>query len=548
MSYPGYPGGNPSPYQPAPGYPGAAYPQVGPGGYPGSAAAYPPAGAAYPPGAGGYAPAAGGYPPNAGAYQPTAGPYGQPPGSFPQYPQQPGAGYPAAGGYPTGPAGYNPSNPGQYAPQPGAGGYPGGAPYPTPGAPPYGAGPPGPQYPGLELLFWKGPAAGGFGGGYSAPPGGPGYQAAPQPGPQGGMYQNPPTSYAPSAPPTQQPSGASYAQPAYQQSHSTPAQVSYPSAGGVARGTIHTASNFNAQDDAEVLRRAMKGLGTDERALIDIIVNRSNDQRQKIKLAFKTMYGKDLIRDLRSELSGNFEEIILALFMPTTYYDAWSLMKAIKGAGTDEKVLIEIMCTRTNQEIKEIVRVYREEFNRTLEKDIRSDTSGHFKRLLISMCQGNRDESQTVDMSKAQSDAQRLYTAGEGKLGTDESTFNMILACRSFPQLQATFNEYTRMAQRDIVNTIDREFSGDIRDGMRAIVQCVRSRPAYFAERLFHSMKGLGTDDSGLIRVIVSRSEIDLQDIKQAFLQQYQKTLYTMIQGDTSGDYKRILVAIVGMN
>ncbi|CAN0434943.1 unnamed protein product [Lampetra fluviatilis] len=434
MSYPGYPGGNPSPYQPAPGYPGAAYPQVGPGGYPGSAAAYPPAGATYPPGAGGYAPAAGGYPPNAGAYQPTAGPYGQPPGSFPQYPQQPGAGYPAAGGYPTGPAGYNPSNPGQYAPQPGAGGYPGGAPYPTPGAPPYGAGPPGPQYPGMNSF------------------------------------------------------------------------VSYPSAGGVARGTVRTACNFNAQDDAEVLRRAMKGLGTDERALIDIIVNRSNDQRQKIKLAFKTMYGKDLIRDLRSELSGNFEEIILALFMPTTYYDAWSLMKAIKGAGTDDKVLIEIMCTRTNQEIKEIVRVYREEFNRTLEKDIRSDTSGHFKRLLISMCQGNRDESQTVDMSKAQSDAQRLYTAGEGKLGTDESTFNMILACRSFPQLQATFNEYTRMAQRDIVNTIDREFSGDIRDGMRAIVQCVRSRPAYFAERLFHSMKGLGTDDSGLILKLASSS------------------------------------------
>lgn len=39
---------------------------------------------------------------------------------------------------------------------------------------------------------------------------------------------------------------------------------------------------------------------------------------------------QDLIKDLKSELSGNMEELILALFMPTTYYDAWSLRNAMK--------------------------------------------------------------------------------------------------------------------------------------------------------------------------------------------------------------------------
>ena len=58
-----------------------------------------------------------------------------------------------------------------------------------------------------------------------------------------------------------------------------------------------------------------------------------------------------------------------------------------QGAGTNEKVLIEILCSRTNEEIREIVRCYKVEFNRNLEKDICSDTSGHFKRLLTSMCQ-----------------------------------------------------------------------------------------------------------------------------------------------------------------
>lgn len=32
--------------------------------------------------------------------------------------------------------------------------------------------------------------------------------------------------------------------------------------------------------------------GTDEQAIVDVVSNRSNDQRQQIKAAFKTMYGK----------------------------------------------------------------------------------------------------------------------------------------------------------------------------------------------------------------------------------------------------------------
>ncbi|GCC31087.1 hypothetical protein chiPu_0009542 [Chiloscyllium punctatum] len=553
-----------------PGYPSSGYPQSGEqSGYPQAGGQYPYPGGAYPPGAGGaYPPGAGGaYPPGSGGAYPSGPGGAYPAGPGGAYPQAPGPG----GAYPQapGPGGAYPQAPGSY-PQPPAGGYPqgsggpyqsGGGTYPASGGYPapqgnqsgWGSGgsgypsyPTGPGGPGSAPGYGGGgpgsaPGYGGGGPGSAPGYGAPGYGGGPQPAGQnysgGGA---PPSGGYPSGPAP----GSTGPQP-------TPSQPSMPNIGGLTiggatQGTIKPVANFNAQADAEILRQAMKGAGTNEQAIIDVVSNRSNEQRQKIKLAFKTLYGKDLIKDLKSELTGNMEEIILALFMPTTYYDAWSLRKAMEGAGTQDRVLIEILCTRGNQQIRDIVRCYKEELGRDLEKDLKKDTSGHFRRLLISMSQGNRDENQTVDMAKATADAERLFRAGEGKLGTDESTFNMILATRSFPQLRATIQEYGRLSKRELLKAVDREFSGDVRDGMHAIVQCVVNRPAFFAEKLYKAMKGVGTSDSTLIRCIVTRSEVDLVQIKQAFWEKYQKTLRSMVESDTSGDYKRLLVSIIG--
>ena len=68
---------------------------------------------------------------------------------------------------------------------------------------------------------------------------------------------------------------------------------------------------------------------------------------------------QDLIDDLKSELGGNFEKTVLALMMPPAEYDAREVKEAIKGLGTDEAVLIEIICTRTNEEMSAIKDAYK---------------------------------------------------------------------------------------------------------------------------------------------------------------------------------------------
>jgi len=292
----------------------------------------------------------------------------------------------------------------------------------------------------------------------------------------------------------------------------------------------------------------MKGLGTNEAAIIKVLVAHNNAQRQEIRVKYKTLYGKDLIAELKSELGGHLEDAVIALMTPTITYLAQELRSAMKGAGTDESCLIEILC-RTNAEIKAVRAAYELEYKgRNLEKDVVSETSGHFKRLLVSQVNASRDENPNVDQALAEKDAKAIWEAGEAHLGTDESVFNTVLCTRSYPQLKATFEKYRALTGKGILDTIKRETSGNLAEGYQAVVNYCWDPKWYFAERLYKSMKGLGTDDRTLIRVIVTRSEIDLKDVSQSFHKQYNKQLSDFIKGDCSGDYCRLLLAVLGNN
>lgn len=77
-------------------------------------------------------------------------------------------------------------------------------------------------------------------------------------------------------------------------------------------------------------------------------------------------------------------------------------------------------------------------------------------------------------------------------------------------------------------------------------VRCALNRARYYAEKLEAAMKGFGTDDSTLIRIIVSRAEIDLGTIKKEYQDLYRKTLYDAVKKETGGDYKAALLALIG--
>ena len=260
---------------------------------------------------------------------------------------------------------------------------------------------------------------------------------------------------------------------------------------------------------------------------------------------YNQKYNEDLVGRLQSELSGDFKEATMGSFMTPTEYDAYCLNGAVKGIGTREGVLTEIIGSRTPQELQAISQVYAANYGETLDKAIAGDTSGDYQKLLLACLAGQRRVNAQPDMAGCQQDAAALYQAGEGKWGTDEDTFIRIFSTRSPAELGLINQYYKQNTGKGLLGAIDAEFSGDTKDLLDTIVRANVYPQGFYAKNIYDSMKGAGTNDSKLIRNVCARHAVDLPYIKRAYQNDYGSDMLTDIQGDTSGRYRQVLSSLV---
>lgn len=302
------------------------------------------------------------------------------------------------------------------------------------------------------------------------------------------------------------------------------------------------------RDDAIQLHRAFKGFGCDTAAVINILAHRNAMQRGLIQQEYRAMYSEDLNKRLASELRGDLERAVLLWMYDPATRDATILKKALCRDVAGLRTATEVICSRTSAQLQQLKQIYYTMFGSILENDIELYTSGDHRMLLLSYVNIPRYEGPEVDRMIAEMDAKALFKAGERRLGTDEKTFVKIFTERSRAHMAFVSQAYYHAYGNALDKAVKKETSGLFEYGLLTILQCSENPGKFFAKVLHKSMKGMGTNDSALIRVIVTRAEIDMQYVKAEYRKKHGKTLNDAVSSETSGHYKTFLLSLLGPN
>jgi len=279
-----------------------------------------------------------------------------------------------------------------------------------------------------------------------------------------------------------------------------------------------------------------------KKALVNVICHRSREQLAQIAASFQQQHGKNLIKDIKSETSGNFKKLLVKRFDQPTVLKAKGLKAAMKGAGTNEGRLIDCLAFTPNAEMPVIKQIFAQKTGKDLIHKLSTETSGEFQKALIDLTGGDRDES-AVNPAQIAADVQKLYKAGEGRVGTDEKTFIKTL-CNHAPWYNVALNQaYGQAHKHELIKAIDKEFSFNVKNLLIALCQ---DPYVYWSDRLYHSMKGAGTDDKTLVFVLTLLERHELFHVNNIMKQRHGKDLFGMIKGDLSGHYQTAALALTG--
>lgn len=309
--------------------------------------------------------------------------------------------------------------------------------------------------------------------------------------------------------------------------------------------TLIAPINHSPVADAEALHGAFKGWGTDEKSVITILGHRNVYQRQQIRKSYQEIYQEDILKRLESELSGDFERAVYRWMLEPADRDAVLANVAIKDGSKSYHVIIEIVSVLSPEEVLAMRRAYHNRYKHSLEEDLAAHTTGHLRQLLVGLVTSFRYGGAEINPKLAKTEADILHESIKEKKGNHEEAIR-ILTTRSKTQLLATFNRYRDDHGISITKKLLDNASDDFHKALHTAIRCINDHKKYYEKILRGALKRVGTDEDGLTRVVVTRAEKDLKDIKELYYKRNSVHLEDAVAKEISGDYKKFILTLLG--
>ncbi|XP_044979537.1 annexin D4-like [Hordeum vulgare subsp. vulgare] len=310
-------------------------------------------------------------------------------------------------------------------------------------------------------------------------------------------------------------------------------------------------------DEHQELTKAfsgMGGLGVEETALVSALGRwrKQPEKRAQFRRGFPGFFtpaaaagagaiercSDDYVSHLKTEFA-RFKSLMVLWAMHPWERDARWAHRALHKKHHPASVLVELACTRTADELLGARRAYHALYHRSLEEDVAYRVKdADANRLLVGLVSAYRYEGPRVDEGLAREEAAALAGAK-----AQSELVARVLATRSKPQLRATFRLYRELHGKPL----EEEFGGEA-PCLREAVRCLESPARYFGEVIDGAFKE-GADKqakAALTRVVVSRSDADMEEIKDAYLKHHGAKLVDAVAKNTHGHYRDALLAMIG--
>lgn len=305
-------------------------------------------------------------------------------------------------------------------------------------------------------------------------------------------------------------------------------------------------------DDGKRLRKPCRGdearrlmpIAARKTAIGQIPSNVLRDVGQLLRTLEEAL--EELERDVPNSQLDYDVMLRLLEILPPSVRDAHFANVATKINSTSSlQAFLELSCTRSSQQLLLWKQAFHARYKKSPEEVVARHTTGDFRELLLSLMSSYRYGGDEVDLTLAKEEAKILREKILEKAYSDKHLI-WILATRSKAQVNATLNHY----RNEFGNDINKDLKTDPKDEflfmLRATVKCLTRPEKYFEKVLRLAIKRRGADEAALIRVVVTRAEVDMKLITEEYQRKNNVPLYRAIVKDTHGEYEKMLLALVG--
>ena len=167
---------------------------------------------------------------------------------------------------------------------------------------------------------------------------------------------------------------------------------------------------------------------------------------------------------------------------------------------------------------------------------------------MINLITTPRESNSKPDFERCEKLADLLISVGEGNWAGDENVFKEVFIKSSGEELILIGRFYYKKTGNNLLDVINKKISGKFKTLLREVLFNNIIPQELYADKIYNSIQGLGTNNSLLSRVLVLRNEIDMDEIREYYMDKYKNDMKDDIIGDTSGNFQKLCLILAKGN